>query len=74
MIVWDVTSMSDAVDDATIRDFSTPKSDAISVAINLRQLFVGTNKNAKIFDFWNASLASQASPEPLEVTLEVNNA
>ena len=54
IVVWDVTSMSDVSKDATIRELSTPPKHVVkSVALNLRQLFVGTNKNAKILDFWS---------------------
>ena len=55
----DVTNDANVVSDvAKVQEFLTPKQDVVSVAMNLRQLFVGTNKSAKVLDFWTTPTAT----------------
>ena len=68
----DVTDANVVSDVAKVQEFLTPKQDVVSVAMNLRQLFVGTNKSAKVLDFWTTPMVTPDPTSP-DVTHEAKD-
>ena len=60
IVVWDVTSMYHPLKDATMRDFSNRPNSVTAVALNQRQLFIGT-KTVKVLDFWTVPTTTTSS-------------
>ena len=60
IVVWDVTLMYHPLKDATMRDFSNRPNSVTAVALNQRQLFIGT-KTVKVLDFWTVPTTTTSS-------------
>jgi hypothetical protein len=67
IVVWDVTLMYHPLKDATMRDFSNRPNSVTAVALNQRQLFIGT-KTVKVLDFWTVPTTTSITTKAEEAT------